>query len=617
MRNEKGLIVLLLITALFGFVAVFLGIQLEHQETRILSVELVSNEKIERINCWEDDTGSYYVFLPSYADLSVTKICLNTSMPVWLDGRQLCDGDICERFQLNVPYELSYIQQHKMHKTTLKFMKSADVATMYIETPTKSMDYIHAQKGNEETGTISLYDSMGILNYQDNQISIKGRGNATWTDSEKKSYSVDLLDAADLLGMGTANRWILLANGLDQSNLRNKIVYEFANKIGLAYSPESRWVDLYLNGEYAGLYLLCERNEVHSERVDISYGNSFLLSSELEYRLIQQDYPYILTNTKLAMRIHYPEVVTEDSKMVLTAKWQAIENAVLAENGIDPETGKSWQELIDIDSWARKYLIDEVFGNLDAYLISQYYYIDGNEVNGKVYSGPVWDYDATIGNLVTWQLENPYSFFVGRLKFKPGVDTTLIYTLSKKDEFRKRIEELYLTEIVPEMEALLTQEIYAYTAEIEKAAAMNKIRWSIEEDILYHRDYLVDYLSKRNSFLYSMWVEDVEYHQVLIDQGVGTIYAHFAVPSGTCLAELPRFKPTPYQDPTGLWYYADTGEPFDITKPITEDIEIYTTWVDNASKREGQIAKLLPLCVIAVIGLGLLWIEVNRWKRRR
>ena len=617
MRNKKGLIVLLLILALFGFVAVFLGIQLEHQETRILSVELVSNEKIERINCWEDDTGSYYVFLPSYADLSVTKICLNTSMPVWLDGRQLCDGDICERFQLNVAYELSYIQQHKMYKTTLKFMKSEDVATMYIETPTKSMDYIHSQKGNEETGAISLYDSMGILNYQDNQISIKGRGNATWTDSEKKSYSVDLVDAADLLDMGMANRWILLSNGLDQSNLRNKIVCEFANKIGLAYSPESRWVDLYLNGEYAGLYLLCERNEVHPERVDISYENSFLISSELEYRLIQQDYPYILTNTKLAMRIHYPEVVTEDSKMGLTAKWQAIENAILAEDGIDPETGKSWQELIDIDSWARKYLIDEVFGNIDAYLISQYYYIDGNETNGKIYSGPVWDYDLSVGNQYTWQLENPYSFFAGRLKFKPGVVTTLIYTLSKKDEFRKRIEELYLTEIVPEMEALLTQEIYAYAAEIEKSAAMNKIRWAIEEDILSHRDYLADYLSKRNSFLYSMWVEGVEYHQVLIDQGVGTIYAHFAVPSGTCLAELPKFQSTPYQDPTGLWYYADTGEPFDIKKPITEDIEIYTTWVDNASKRKGQIAKLLPLGVIAVIGLGLVWVEVKRWKKSR
>ena len=127
----------------------------------------------------------------------------------------------------------------------------------------------------------------------------------------------------------------------------------------------------------------------------------------------------------------------------------------------------------------------------------------------------------------------------------------------------------------------------------------------------------MDYLSKRNSFLYNMWVEDVEYHQVLIDQGVGTIYAHFAVPSGTCLTELPKFQSTPYQDPTGLWYYADTGEPFDITKPITEDIEIYTTWIDNVSKREGKIAKLLPLGAIAVIGIGLLWVELKRWKRNR
>lgn len=615
MRKKKGLILLLLVTVFIGFAILFIGTQLEQEETRILSVEIPSNGKIERINCWEDKTGVFYVFLPSYADLSVTKISLNTSNPVWVNGRQLCDGDICAKFQLNVPYELSYVKRQKSYKATLIFMKSAGISTMYIETSTKSMDYIHAEKGNEETGVISLYDSAGILNYEDNQISIKGRGNATWTDSEKKAYSLNLLEEADLLGMGYAKRWILLANGLDQSNLRNKIVYEFARKIGLMHSPESRWVDLYLNGGYVGLYLLCERNEVHPERIDISYDNSFLISSELEYRLIKQNYPYILTGTNLAMRIHYPEVVSEESMAVLTAKWQAIENAVFSEAGIDVETGKRWEDLIDLDSWVRKYLIDEVFGNLDAYLISQYYYIDGNEVDGKVYSGPVWDYDASIGNPCTWQLENPYSFFADREKFRPGVNVSLISAILKKDEFRKRVEELYITEFLPEIECLLTDKIYLYVAEIEKSSAMNQIRWSIAEDAFYHRDYIVGFLSDRISFLYSMWVEGVEYHQVLIDQGVGTIYAHFAVPSGECLNELPEFQSTPYQDPLGRWYYSDTNELFDINKPITEDIEIYTKWEDRVDKKLGQIINLLPLGGVAILGIWLLATDIRKSRK--
>jgi hypothetical protein len=616
MRNRK-IIVLLLTLLLLGAAVLIAIIQMDQEDTLPLSVQIFSNERTENIYCWKDSEGAYYVFLPTYADLSEMKFHLDTSVPVWLDGRWISDGDICEGFQLNIPYELSYSQYHKVYKTTLTFMQSANIATVYMKTASQSMDYIHAEKGNEETGTISIYDCNGRLNYEGTQLSVKGRGNATWTDSEKKSYSLMLSDETNLLGMGKAQKWILLANGLDESNLRNKIVYEFANKIGLAYSPETRWVDLYLNGEYAGLYLLCERNEVHPERVDIAHENSFLISSELEYRLKQQNYPYILTSTNLAMRIHYPDVVSEDVTEELSAKWRAIENAILAGDSIDPDTGKSWQDLIDMDSWARKYLIDEVFGNLDGYLISQYYYIDGNEEDGKVYSGPVWDYDAAIGNAVTWQLENPYSFFVSRPQFRPGVDTTLIYMLSQKEAFIRYVKELYTTDVEPEIEFLLTEAIYVYTSEIEASAAMNQIRWSVEEDIASSREYIIEFLTKRNDFLRDMWIEGATYHRVRIDQGLGTIYAYFAVPSGSCLTELPEFESSPYQDPLGLWYYLDTGEPFDIQKPITEDIEIYSTWKDSTNKKIGQITKLMPLCVIAVIGVILVIVEVRRWRKRR
>ena len=69
--------------------------------------------------------------------------------------------------------------------------------------------------------------------------------------------------------MGAAKKWILLANAFDASNINNKMAYDFAAKAGCAYTPECRWVDLYLNGAYTGLYLLSERNEVDSQRVDI------------------------------------------------------------------------------------------------------------------------------------------------------------------------------------------------------------------------------------------------------------------------------------------------------------------------------------------------------------
>jgi hypothetical protein len=339
------------------------------------------------------------------------------------------------------------------------------------------------------------------------------------------------------------------------------------------------------------------------------------VSSELENRLKSQGYPYILTDTNLALRIHYPADVTDEFLTELGSKWTSLENAVLADDGIDPTTGKNWTDMIDLDSWARKYVLDELFGNLDAYLISQYYYLDGNEAGGKIYSGPVWDYDSSMGNRSTWQLENPHSIFTGRPKHSPGIDTTFIYTLSGKEEFRDRVKELYITEFLPKIESLLENEIYLYAAEIEKASAMNQIRWAIEEDVFFHRDYIVAFLSERNTFLQSMWIDGTVYHRVLINQGIGTNYAHYAVPSGGHLEDLPIFQDTQYQYALNFWYYSDTDEPFDITKPITEDIEIYAKWEDKPYKKIGQIAKLLPLGVIAMLGCGLLAAEIRRMRR--
>ena len=112
---------------------------------------------------------------------------------------------------------------------------------------------------------------------------IRGRGNATWL-WEKKPYSLTLSKSADLLGMGAAKEWILLTNAPDPTHLRNKIAYDLAAEVGLLYSPESNWVDLYLNGEYTGLYLLTERNEIHPQRIPAGNG-TFLVSMELESRL--------------------------------------------------------------------------------------------------------------------------------------------------------------------------------------------------------------------------------------------------------------------------------------------------------------------------------------------
>ena len=84
---------------------------------------------------------------------------------------------------------------------------------------------------------------------------IKGRGNYTW-GLPKKPYQIKFADNTSVLGMAPSKTWVLLANAADASLVRNKVAFELADKIGLAYSPESRWVDLRVDGKYRGNYLM-------------------------------------------------------------------------------------------------------------------------------------------------------------------------------------------------------------------------------------------------------------------------------------------------------------------------------------------------------------------------
>ena len=78
--------------------------------------------------------------------------------------------------------------------------------------------------------------------------------------------------------------------------------------------------------------------------------------------------------------------------------------------------------------------------------------------------------------------------------------------------------------------------------------------------------------------------------------------------------ELPVLPDTEYQTFLG-WYYADTDEPFDSSVPITQDTEIYAKWADSQQKKVGQVIKLMPLAIIACLGVGILWADIRRMRK--
>lgn len=609
--TQQKKILYLVSTVLLVFVAVLSLLQMQKKE--LLSGISFSIED-QTIDLWEGENGVSYVFLPSFAELSEVQICLDTDAGIQIGGARIEDGMDCAAFTLNTPYDLYYTAWGREYHNEIMFLRSGSVASMFIHTQSGSMDYIHEKKGNEERGEVAIYTADGQADFSGDLESINGRGNNTWETFEKKPYSIKLNQDADLLEMGAARNWILLANADDSSNLRNKIVYDFADEIGLDYSPESDWVDLYLNGEYAGLYLLSERNEIHPERVAVAGTESFLVSLERYDRLIAQNYPHVSTRNQQYLRVHS----TADANTLNQIKQtiQCVENAIMAEDGIDPVTGKHWTELIDTQSWIHKYLVEEVFGSGDACYISQYFYTDG-AMDGIVYAGPVWDFDHCIGSPAGWQLMYPNTLYANRLHVKDGFDAPWFNSLYHNETFYQQMTTVYDAVFLPELNELVAETIPEYGRKIAQAACMNRIRWS-QPDVSTEDEtaYLCEFLKKRVDFLSDVWLRGKQYHTIKADQGFGAFYGYIMVEPGASFADLPTLEDTPHSRFLG-WFYKDTDLPFDETQSITSDIEIYAKWGENGSDKLDDLMKLLPLGIIGIFGLVLLCVEIKRSGKKR
>lgn len=600
------IIITVLLLVLIAFLCGNAGIE------EIISFQILSGEDMQTISLWEQEKGRYYVFLPSYAKPENVKIILHTGCPVTLDHIKLENGMRCTHFSEGKAYPFSYIFLGKIRQGELIFLRSAGLATMYIETNSGGMSYIHSQKGNEESGKMTLYLPDGTVAHSGDLNTIQGRGNYTWKASEKKPYSIQLAEAADLLNLGSAQKWVLLANAGDPSHMRNKIIYDYADCVGMQYVPESDWVDLYLNGEYAGLYLLSERNEVHPNRVAIRENGSFLVSAELSDRISKQGYPYVATEAEQYLRIHYPENLTVAQLQEMDAIWQSVENAILAENDIDPFSGKTWMDQIDLDSWVQKYLIEEIFGNYDACHISQFFYCDGNDEKRKICAGPVWDYDNAMGSELAWQLQSANVLYANRYYVADGITTPWFHALYQKDLFYKRVVELYRNDFLPLLNGFLHEHIAACSKRIADAVTLDQIRWGSKiEDICEVTESLQIYMKKRTAFLNRIWIAQEPYFIVKADNEQGGIYAYYAIFPGETLLDLPVLKNTGTMNFLG-WCNVATGEPFSSEEPVRQDMSIYARWQNRPLFWLRRLVETVPLPVLCLLFLVLLYVDRKR-----
>ena len=605
LRSNKILLCAALLVLLCVFTCL-LWIEFQPAEVPFY-LEVQGESGTERYACWRGENQQCYVFLPGYAEFSQSRIVLNTGDALYLDGESLDEETDCSGLQEDCVYELEYRGLFGQQQLELTFIRSDRMPVIHIDTESGNMDYIHGRKGNEEKASIRVYSTDGALVCSESLKSIAARGNSTF-DCEKKPYIIKFNEPIDMLGMGAAEKWLLLANALDQTNLRNHLVMETARKMGLAYTPDMQWAELYLNHEYAGLYLLSEKIEVNENRVDIPAQDSYVFSLDARWRILAQNLPHYETAIGQAVRIRHPETLDETTEERIASIVQRAETAILAEDGIDPESGAAWDELIDVDSWARKYLVEEIFASADAGKWSQYFYVtcDGE----KICAGPVWDYDLSMA--VYWQLSIPNTWYCNRLTADGGAIAPWFDALNKKPEFMQRVVEIYQNEVLPIMLELIDEGIDRAAEEIARPSAVNDLRWSAADVPKSNVEQIREYLRHRIEFLNDVWIEGNEYVEVTAYLGGEDGYVHLMMPAGSSMDTLPALQEN---DLLG-WYWTADGTPVEPDQKVMPGAEIYALRAEPNPQND-RLEKLTPLGILAMMGFVLAFIEIFRLKSRR
>lgn len=582
------------------------------QQLSQLMFSISADGGTEEVSVYEAEDGNGYVFLPSYADMEEVCVAISSDQQFSLGGINLSNGMNCGAFMPQIGYPLEINGQQK---ASLWFCKSANVATMYIETASGSMDAIYADKTHEENASITLHTPTGDIEYIDRNCLLKGRGNSTWK-AEKKPFLLQLSSEAGLLGMGADADWVLLANSLDESNLHNKLILDMANKAIDEWTPRCEYVDVYLNGQYNGLYLLAEKVESGPNRLYIDTGaGDFLCTVDFSIRAETLENPFYTENGRM-IAICEPNNLSMVSKEQITQLVNQQEQILLSQGDL------TQSQLVNIDSWIRKYLVDEIAANTDADLSSSYFYYS----DGVFYGGPVWDYDMALGNTI--QNHYPQAFIAKNYLKYSDFNSVYYNALFSNTSFVKRMSEIYENEFLPILNDMIDHEIQDTADRIALAANMNQIRWPIQASehpelnpwgrYINTADSIIHYLEERTAFLSDVLVHDKSYCTVRFEHPSKGFFWTVSIPYGTVLKNSNIVNEPLYEEVySNVWLINGTDTLFDPEKPITFDITAIRYVADEEDISTRDDMTLASIVVLVFLLLCLIYVDFHQRSKER
>lgn len=246
------------------------------------------------------------------------------------------------------------------------------------------------------TFTLDYNSTEEYANIEEAEINIRGRGHSSW-ELDKKPYKIKFDEKTSLFGLTAAKEWCLLANQVDYSLIRNTLAMEMATELdNLVFVPTSHMVDVFINGEYAGVYSICEQIEIKDGRLP---GEKDSTEIDCDYLLEMggDEETTSFGNNVFATTLCTWETVNTPSEDVLSEEqfnyiknyMQELDDAIIS--------GDGYEEYIDVPSLVDYFILLEFSYNLDGAFRRSNFML--KKAGDKLYMASPWDYDYAFGNM--------------------------------------------------------------------------------------------------------------------------------------------------------------------------------------------------------------------------
>lgn len=383
---------------------------------------------------------------------------------------------------------------------------SSTLPVMFINTAdgvpiTSKDDYVDAEYYIDNMG-IEGIDNVGSIDAPE-VMQIRGRGNYTWTAFDKKPYRLKLENKTPLLGMKRNKHWALIANADDNLGfLRNTVGYELSRLLGLEWTPSQQPVEVVLNGDYIGLYMLTETIRVEPDRVNITEQDDYETDRfkitggwlvEIDNYQEEEQIQTVEGNGQSIWSTYKsPEHLSEEQRTYLTGLINTTNAAIY----VSDKSNNSWEKYIDVEELVRFYLVQELLDDTESFHGSCYWHKENGD-STKIMFGPVWDF----GN----------AFHRGTDRFiydRPAFTQTWIGEIAKFPHFQEvvrkhwnRFELLHYDKIDGFIDAFIDQ--------IQNAAMSDAARWPQygNADIINDRNNFKTLFHNKHNWLADQWGE--------------------------------------------------------------------------------------------------------------